>query len=165
MSASEESAPSALTEKQLRCYAPAAVFHDKDSVTDPKKREAREKREAAAAEARAAASGGRAPAQKRPRIVRKTAPRPCSLAFSRDASLLFSAQSDNSLLVFNAQTSKLVNNFRQLREGVALVQVRRRAACQRPKSRRISIEGFPPSSGPVSHPARARVCSGFFFFF
>jgi hypothetical protein len=113
-------------------------------VADPKQREAAAAKAAAAAAAKAEAakaeaqghgSGGQSesgavgavgdgPAPKRPKTLRKTAPRPCSLAFSRDASLLFSAQSDNSLLVFNAQTSKLVNSFRQLREGVALVQVR-----------------------------------------
>ncbi len=97
--------PLALTADVLHSYAAAAVYHDKESA------------EAASSSpssfsAAAAASASAASA----------VPRTQHMAFSFDGSLLYTAQTDNSLLVFNAGTSKRVNTFRQLREGVSLVQ-------------------------------------------
>ena len=45
-----------------------------------------------------------------------------SLTFSRDATLLFSGQSDSSLLLYNTKTSKNVNCFRQLELGISLIE-------------------------------------------
>ena len=129
-SSNASSARLALTEEVLASYSPAAVHHDKEPAVSVK---------AGFSALNGGGGGGgggglgagSSGANSRngslsstswapPR--QRTAPRPCSLSFSQDGMLLFSSQSDNSLLVFNTQTSKLVNSFRQLREGVDLVQ-------------------------------------------
>ena len=47
---------------------------------------------------------------------------PLALTFSRDGSILFAAQTDSSLLLYNTTTSKQINVFRQLEMGVSLVE-------------------------------------------
>ena len=53
---------------------------------------------------------------------RKDAPHPTCITFSRDSSLLLSTQSDSTVLLYNTNTSKQINVYRQLELGVSLLE-------------------------------------------
>ena len=65
-----------------------------------------------------------------------------SLAFSRDASILLSAQSDSSLLLYNATTSKQINAYRQLELGISLIE---------PTHQRYAVVCAPARKGHSKH--------------
>ena len=51
-----------------------------------------------------------------------TSSHPIALTFSRDSTILIAGQSDSSLLLYNASTSKQINTYRQLELGISLVE-------------------------------------------